>query len=324
MISHDLLRLTEPNTSFSRKTPGLQLAWDSTSLGLLKSCPWKYYLSLIEGWQPKSMADPLAFGIWFHEAMEKFYYLIAEDTDYDEAIIEVVNQTLLKTGSRNDAGVFEPWKPDDNRRTRANLVRAIVWYLDAHRKDNLTTLIRPNGKPAVELSFKFDLDKKSSGAGENFILAGHLDRVVEFDGRNYVTDYKTSGSTLSSYFFDKFTPSNQMSLYTWAGNVIFDKPLAGVIIDGVQVAVGFNRFGRGFAPRTPEQIEEWMEDTFMWIDMAERYALNQHWPMNDTACSMYGGCDFRGICEKSPKVRESFLEANFTRRVWDPLISRGE
>jgi hypothetical protein len=41
-------------------------------------------------------------------------------------------------------------------------------------------------------------------------------------------------------------------------------------------------------------------------------------------CQQYGGCPFRGICSKPPSVRESWLKADFTRRMWDPLRVRGD
>lgn len=318
-----LLALTSQNSSFSTTVPGLQIAWDSTSLGLLKACPWKYYLAMVEGWESKRRATPLTFGIWFHEGTEQYHKLTATGVNHDAAVHQVVKSALEKSGHRDDEGRFVPWESDDNRRTRFTLARALVWYLDVYREDAVKTLIRDNGKPAVELSFRLPLDVEAPD-GNMYLLCGHLDRVGELDGQLYVTDYKTSGSTLSSHFFSKFSPSNQMSLYTFAGNIIFGKPLAGVIIDGIQCAVGFNRFSRGFAPRTPNQIEEWLEDTLMWIKLAEVYAKAEHWPMNDTSCSMYGGCAFQGVCGKDPSVRHTFLEADFTRRVWDPLISRGD
>ena len=320
-MSKNILALTEKNTSFSRTIPGLQLAWDSTSLGSLKVCPWKYYLTMIEGWESKRRATPLSFGIWFHEGAEQYHKLVATGESHDDAVCTVVHTLLKASGTRNTDGSFSPWESDDNRRTRFTLVRSIVWYLETYRDDNIITLIRANGKPAVELSFRIPIEL-TTPEGTEYLLCGHLDRVGELDGQLFVADYKTSGSTLSSHFFSNFSPSNQMSMYTMAGNVIFGRPLAGVIVDGIQCAVGFNRFGRGFAPRTPNQIEEWLEDTFQWIRIAEKYAVDQHWPMNDTACSMYGGCAFRHVCEKDPSVREQFLDAEFVRRTWDPLISR--
>lgn len=323
-MSNDiLLRATENNTSFSREIPGLQFAWDSTSLGLLKTCPWKYYLSIILGWNPKSMAAPLQFGIWFHEAMERYFTLRAKEVSHEEALHETAKFLLLKSGERDSEGRFIPWESDDNRRNRSTLLRAVVWYLDQHKNDVLKTYIRSNGSAAVELSFRFGFGE-TAPSGEEYLLAGHIDRVVEFNDDLYVTDYKTTGSTLSSHFFSQFTPNNQMSLYTVAGQIILDKPIAGVIIDGIQVAVNFNRYARGFAPRNKDTIDEWLEDTHQWIKVAEQYASAGSWPMNDTACNMYGGCAFKEICDKSPKVREQFLESNFIRRVWDPLVSRGE
>lgn len=323
MSDQKLLALTEANSSFSRTVPGLQIAWDSTSLGLLKSCPWKYYLAMIEGWESKRRATPLTFGIWFHEAAEEYHKLRAQEIDHDEAVLQVVKSALLKSGERDEEGSWIPWTSDDNRRSRYTLVRSVVWYLDTYVDDPVRTVIRDNGKPAVELSFRLPINL-SSPDGTDYMLCGHIDRVGDLDGQLYVTDYKTSGTTLSSHFFSKFSPGNQMSLYTFAGNVIFGRPLSGVIIDGIQCAVGFNRYARGFAQRTPNQIEEWLDDTMMWIRMAEVYAKAQEWPMNDTSCSMYGGCTFQGVCGSDPSVRQAHLDSDFTRRVWDPLISRGD
>jgi hypothetical protein len=317
----DILALTKANSSFSTTVPGLQIAWDSTSLGLLKSCPWKYYLAMIEGWESRRRATPLTYGIWFHEAAELYHKLRAQEHDHDEAVESVIKDALCKSGVRDAEGTFIPWESDDNRRTRFTLVRAVVWYLETYRDDSLITLLRTDGKPAVELSFRIPIQLHTPD-GFDYLLCGHLDRVAYLDGHLYVTDYKTSGNGLGSRFFDNFSPSNQMSMYTFAGNIIFNRPLAGVIVDGIQCAVGFARFGRGFAPRTQNQIEEWLEDTMQWIKIAEHYAATQHWPMNDTACSMYGGCSFRGTCSKDPSVRENYLKADFVKRIWDPLVSR--
>ena len=51
-----------------------------------------------------------------------------------------------------------------------------------------------------------------------------------------------------------------------------------------------------------------------------------YWPMNDTACDKFGGCRFRGICSKSPSVRERFLSTDYVKLPkedrWNPLRSR--
>src|SRR5205085_2132611 len=155
-----------------------------------------------------------------------------------------------------------PWKSDHHAKNRETLIRSVIWYLDNFKDDPAATLILANGKPAVELSFRMELDWGPGGkpaAGLDFppyILSGHLDRVVEFGGQRYVMDRKTTGSSPTPHYFDGFAPDNQMSLYTLAACVQFNTPVAGVIIDAAQIAVGFTRFQRGFTYRTESQLEE--------------------------------------------------------------------
>jgi len=50
-----------------------QLVWNSTSLDALKTCPRKYQLSIIDGWQKKSKSRHLVFGGHYATAMENFF-----------------------------------------------------------------------------------------------------------------------------------------------------------------------------------------------------------------------------------------------------------
>ena len=173
----------------------------------------------------------------------------------------------------------------------------------------------------MELWFRFELPEPSA-AGENFVLSGHIDKLVEIGGGHWLKDIKTTKNTISSNFFEKFSPDNQMSFYSAGGSIVFEKPLLGGIIDGAQVMVNFSRFQRGFVQRTKAQIEEWLKDTASWIKRAEGYAKENDWPMNDTACHHFGGCDFKDICNKDPASRDRFLRTSFKKQVWDPTKER--
>lgn len=334
-----LTAATALNKSFSTSIPGLQTAWDSTSLGALKTCPRLYFYKIILGLQSRKMAEPLQFGIWLHEFLEYYDFAKCDGATHAEAVHDTIWHVLKETtelvpqtdplgnpafnedGTPSLHRVF--WAPEDKRRTRYALVRALVWYFDKYPEDPAKTVILANGKPAVELSFKFPLEMpRLDDVLHSYLLCGHIDRMVEFADMIYVMDHKTSGYNLSSKYFDQFTPSNQMSLYALAGKIIYHRPVEGVIINGIQLAVGFNRFSRGFAPRTAEQLDEFYEDTKVWIKQAESFATQAHWPMNEESCSKYGGCDFRHICSKSPVVRETFINADFHTRIWDPLTPR--
>lgn len=347
-----IAKATESNGSFSKINPGLQLVWDSVSLGAMKVCPRYYQYSVIYGFQPRNRSVDLTFGLYLHSALEKFDHAKAEGADFEEAqqimvrnILEITTHDVtITTCASCGATAHEheahpelcpvcggdtfttetkrvPWETDHPNKNRFTLLRTCVWYTEHYKDDPAKTLILANGKPAVELSFKMDLPT-SSEQGEAYMLSGHMDRVVEFIGNIYVMDRKTTKNTIGHNFFAGFSPDNQMTLYTTASQVIFDLPAKGVIIDGCQVGVNFSRFQRGFAMRTPSELNEWLADAISWIARAEQYAKAEYWPMNDKSCHHYRGCDFRGVCSKSPEVRVQFLKGDFIRRIWDPTVNR--
>lgn len=320
-----LTQLASINGAFSPIVPGLQTFWDSTSLGLLKQCPYKYYLSMVEGWRSKIESHHLTFGILYHQCLELYDRLLVDGKSKEEAIRATVRKALCGSGQRDSEGKFHPWIVDQKMamKSREIFVRTVIWHIETFDTSKEEICIRDDGKPMVELSFKFDAGLRFGSSGESVVLCGHLDKIVRFSEAVWIKDYKTTKTTLSSDYFAKYTPDNQMSMYSLAGQVVFGQPLAGVIVDAVQLALGFSRFQQGFAHRTPGMIEEWLEDTKEWIKRAETYALAGYWPMNDTACNLYGKCVFRdSVCSKDPSVRLQFLEGHFQRQVWDPTITR--
>lgn len=332
-----------PNTN-------MQYAWDSTSLGLFKTCPRLYEYTMIRGYASRSDNLHLRFGIEFHLAIQEYTLAKSEGFSHDEAVWEAMfglQHRLLEKPLPEGNDKATKYKSADSLR------QLTIDYLDYYENDHAKTFIMANGKPAMELSFRFELDFGPSIGGRDnwqeiplvdngtdihaaqnfyekqpYILCGHLDRVVNFNDQLMVLDHKTTTTTLGTYYFDQYEPHNQMTLYTLAGKVVLDSPVKGVIIDGCQILLeSENRFVRGFTYRTQDQIEEWLDSLSMTLGYAESCATQNYWPMNDTACDKFGGCKFRGICSKSPQVRENFLKQDFTvqpiEERWNPLKSRG-
>lgn len=300
-------------TELSSFKDGKQFAWDSTSLKLVETCHYKYYLKMGEGWSNRRKSVHLLFGGWFADAREHYYKYRALGATSNEALCKVVREALIATWD-DEKGV--PWVSDHNTKTRENLIRTIVWYVDQFENDKIEVIKLADGKPAVELSFALPVDN-------GIIFCGHLDSLVNYSDDLYVMDQKTTQSTISSYWFDQFTPDTQMSMYTFAGKMIYKMPVKGVIIDGAQIAVGFTRFERGFAFRSEGQLNEWYDGAMAHIEAIHRSTKNNFFPMNTTSCGMFGGCEFRSICSRSPEVRERFLEGDFERTErWNPLKTR--
>lgn len=279
---------------------------------------------MLEGWQPKEESIHLRFGIEYHLAMQNYDKLIADGLSHDDALLEVVHEMLFST---------EDWDPDITTKAgyyknRRSLFRSVIWYLDTHRDDVCTTFVRPDGKPAVELSFRFELDYGPSGWDQPYVVCGHLDKVVEYGEELFVKDYKTTTSNPGDKYFAQYEPNNQMSLYTLASRVVLhdDNSIKGVIIDAAYLTVDATQFFRGFTFRSSDQLDEWTSDLKSWLRKAEQCATEDHWPQNDTACDKYGGCKFREICNQSPAVRETFLKADFVKvpveERWNPLKAR--
>jgi hypothetical protein len=224
--------------------------------------------------------------------------------------------------------------PDRSRdparyKNRESLIRTVVYYLDQRQQDALTTVVLPDNRPAVELSFRFSLDFGPDKTEELYLLCGHLDRVAEdANGDKYVEDHKTTTTTPSSYYFDQYEPSNQMSLYSLAGEVVLEAPIRGVAINAVQLLLEtpYARFVRGFTFRNRDQLVEWQQDLAYWLKLAEFFADSNYWPQNDTACTKYGGCLFQRACSKSPTVRQIYLKSDYVQlsveERWNPLANR--
>jgi len=299
---------------------GVQYAWDATSLDLAQTCARKYYYSMIRGIREKEKSVHLIFGGLCATAYEHFYKYRAEGQSIDEALRTVVRETLIASWDR-EAGhaiVFQ-----DAAKTRVTLIRTIVWYIEqfaVESKDGLQTYHLQDGKPAVELSFALDLSP-------SIVYCGHLDRVVTMAEHLYIMDQKTTGGTIGSFYFNLFSPHNQMSGYAFAGQAVLHSPIRGVIIDAAQITVNYTRFERGITTRTKDQLEEWVNGVIYLIGQFQELsayagAEEQKWPQNPNSCGYYQGCEFRLLCQKSPKVRENYIASDFVEHVWDPIKRR--
>lgn len=306
---------------FSAKLPSLQLAWDSVSSGLAKECWRKYQLVMLDGWTSGERSVDLDFGIFLHEGREA-YYIARENLGSHEAALEHAVRVVL-TNSWDERS-SRPWQGDE-RKNRFTLIRTLVWYLDeVGENDPLITLNRADGKPMVEFSFRFGLGITAS-TDEEFVLCGHLDRVGDYSGQWWINDLKSTKYALTEesrgHFFASFTPDNQISLYTYAGQIVLTQRAAGVMLDGAQVAQGFSRFARAPITRTQSQVDEWLSDFTELLEQADKHAQRAYWPMNDKSCFR---CEFRRVCSLPPNARKSALEKNFAKRNWNPLQVRGE
>lgn len=302
---------------------GLQFAWNSTSIKLAQECLMKYKLITLDGWQSPTLSLHLRFGQHYASALENYHKAIADGVDPDNALEDIVHETMIATwdyelDENGEAieGTGAPWETGDTAKNRPNLIRSIIWYLDHFSDDSMKTIILANGSPAVEHSITVEVDN-------GLLFTGHIDRLVEYAHNPYVQDQKTTKTTLTQRYFEGYSPDTQMSMYTFIAKAAFNIPVHGVVIDAAQIAVGFTRFERGFTFRSPKQLDEWYNNSMHDIERARQATRDNFFPMNPTACSNYGGCMFRRACSRSPEVREQFLKADYVKGTpMNPLEQR--
>ena len=288
----------------------IQYAWDSTAIDRVKQCGRLHHLKS-EGWRGKGQSVHLRFGHEYHRCLQDYEILRAEGFEHRDAMEDVIRALLFR---------IVDWNPEHKQKNRETLVRTVVWYLEKHKDDMAKTWIMADGKPAVEVTFSFELDFGPTD-DQPYVLCGKLDRIVVFAGDLFVMDRKTTSWPLNPRYWGQFTPNNQMTLYTIAADALqSDAHVKGTIIDAIQIMQSETRCVRSITYRTQEQLTEWLDDLTYWLGVAQYYAHSNYWPMNDTACRM---CRFRDICSKDPGVREKFLEGNFERgERWNPLVPR--
>lgn len=222
----------------------------------------------------------------------------------------------------SDTETATRYLPGDKTKNRHTLVRLIVWYVEEQAEDMSSGIHPykfPNGKPAVELSFKYPLPLKNK-YGEPYILSGHLDSIMTNGVENFISDNKSTKNTIGLSYWKQFSPNTQVDIYDMSGSLLYPElNIKGVLIEAAQIMQEGARFAAQPFYRNESQRQELLDDLTFWLSLAEKFAEDGHWPMNRGNCKI---CTFQGICSKEPAKRDMYLKADFAQRKWNPLEER--
>ena len=273
----------------------VQQTWSSSYLNSLDKCKRYYFYTVLEKWKPKRESIDLTFGKIFSAAVEMYYRRYLEGIDPEVCLSETVEAVMIESKKH---GVFRT----EELKTRKALIRALIDYFDTYSKLDGPYITK------VEQIFHLPMTDKIT-------FVGKFDIVKEQDGEYKLMDQKTTKSTLSPTYFDTFTPGNQVSMYLYAGRMIFPLPVHHIVIDGVQIMKTGTKFLRGIVSRTKNQLDEWAGGTLQKIEGAWRNDPSDEaeWPQNPPACGYFRGCEFRKVCSADPKMRQAYLKDEFTK-----------
>ena len=279
----------------------------------------------------------LLFGSLVHSSLESWDRLLTITDWHDEKILVNILESAWESSAAWDS------HPDlaTGPKTRDSLIRLLIWYAEQFggREDSIKPACL-NGDVLVEVPFSIaasDLAASLGLAGLDFgqwpqppRITGRLDGVVWGlgEGESWVRERKTTGSALSSFYFARYSPEVQTSIYPMVARYLFpNADIQGVLLEAIQVGVSFARMQRVELRRHPDQLRESLVSIARaFREMAAagvgQFAADEnHYPINESACVSGGRpCPFRALCLDRPANRPAAIASNFQFRTpWNPL-----
>lgn len=291
-------------------------SFDNSMLSTFQRCPRKAFYHYYLNRAPDGINYPIQFGLGYHkyrEILERIYIQKVVNGSEEltqnsaEAWHEIAFATALKVHDFTDPPLDHRKSYLDTERLRESCDLALERWMREKAQGKIHVLFTEQ-PVAVPLP---DIDEE---------YTGKMDQIVEWNGELWVRDFKTT-SRMGKNYSDQFDPNNQMTGYVWMAEQLSGRRVKGVMIE---VVYNTKRNGPEFHPflstRSPQAIEDWLEEVQYEIETARRYEKDDRYPKRTTACRDYGGCFFRGACQKANwRTRENWLRSKTIRSVWDPL-----
>jgi hypothetical protein len=294
--------------------PAFPSVIDSTIRSAFVTCPRMCELEYIEHWRPKILSVHLHAGGAYAsglEAARESYFALNEPSDL--AVAKGL-QALLEAYGDFDC-------PSDSAKSLERMLGALEYYFDQYpmgTEEAKPRQITPE-RWGIEFSFAEPIDVLHPETGDPLIYCGRMDQVVDFAGGIFGEDDKTA-SSLGASWSKQWDLRSQFTGYCW-GCQQAGIPLQGFLVRGVSILKTKYDTQQALTYRPSWMIERWYKQLCRDIERMKQSWLEGYWDYNlDESCNHYGGCTFRQIClAQNP---QSWLETNFERRRWDPLLRK--
>lgn len=307
------------------KEEELHLFINYSSLDIIQTCPRKAHFLLDRKLKRIDEAPALTVGTAVHKALEVWYSSSKEHKKRSNYQSDENIQLMLQGSEPKLSGpcartaalsVFlEEIKdlrsnPDLGARDPSNVISILDNYFD-HYLDEEFELYSDDQGPFVERTFELEIPGFDD---VRIFFHGTIDMILRERNTNnlYVCDHKTT-SSLGKDFFNRIKPNFQYTGYFWGAKEAFGLNPKAFIVNGIQIAKTKREFKRQVTFISDEEIKELhlaLRDAAMrFID----YKQTGEWPMSaPNSCSMWGGCEFRQVCEMDSNLRENVISMEYS------------
>jgi hypothetical protein len=314
-----------------------------SSLDIVQTCLRKAYFALNRSVRSATEAPALVSGKGVHRAMEVWYCAEKEhrrigspECDDMQSLLlanveptDELNQQFIGHGKcARCASIFAYLEEGkkligiDGPRNPESVINILNNYFDNYLDDPYELVVDADG-PVCERSFEMVIfEGELLGKKTRIVFFGTIDSVLRNreTGEILGCDHKTSHS-LGKDFLNRIRPNFQYTGYYWAIRDILKLPIDRFMVNGIQIAKTRSELVRQYSHVTDEDIEElrysliWNVKKYLECLAAannEFFHTSQAFPMSaPNACSMWGGCNFKRICELPRSMHDSMLSAEF-------------
>jgi hypothetical protein len=296
-----------------------------SSLDLLQTCKRRAYYVLKRRLVSTNESAPLIFGTAIHAALEVWYCAPRVERRKHATAQCDDSQALMLAGQPPEphgacvrcASVFaflEAARPlaaldSSDKRSCANGVVVLNHYFDHYASDPFVVLSDAHG-PFCERDFELPV---LEDAHKRITFFGRIDTILrnEETGVILVTDHKTTAS-LGSDFYNRVRPNFQYAGYVLAAQRAFGLQTDMFLSNGIQVAKTVRGLARQVTQITSEDHAELLHAIDYAVDDYLRCERTDIWPQSTpNACTQWGGCAYRAICEVPAAIRENVIEAQY-------------
>lgn len=283
---------------------------DNTMFQWWNDCPRKYYFCSQLGLRKKTKAPALSWGGLMHDGLAEWYK--TRDPDKTLEVIDKHPDWQDEPDALDEEGVFLDEAPDF--RTKARALQKMTEYMLFWKDDP--------GWEILLTETPFELTEP-----DGFRYGGKIDLIVEWNGKPWVVDHKTTtrfGSTQAqrNRFYQQFEQSPQMGGYTWAGSLLHGKPLAGVIINVICIhknpkppEIQMNRRAIVF---DEAKVAEWKQMRIEeYREISQALEEDNFRPRWDNCVGKYGPCPFYNVCSLPEASRKRVLDLDFEVHPWN-------
>ena len=289
---------------------------DYSAASLLHSCPRKFDLSANQGLRPKG-GDPVYMhaGTCMHEALHSLYTVrwdlgLAMDAlraKWGDFVSPKVGKHAYLTLGHMEV-CLENYFEDRSLRPTALEKGAIEGAERLHAEDAIVFDWRHSDGRLIRVGGKIDLPTML--AGERFIV-----------------DHKTTTSWLNNWWFtERFSLGHQFRVYGAGMRALTGETYSGAYVNAVYIGekAGDDVVKWKTRQSVPNALfgpisfsDDMLDETWEWMEAAHRlkefHAAAGVWPQNEAACGLYGGCQFKVLCERAPKVRKAIARMEFDK-----------